>query len=184
MARSPRRTGALNGPTWPMHWNSSIESMEPMEPLSSGHESAITQHETIDTKIDQSGVGETSCEWRSNRVRMMNRRNQYCIRVGSPLLGSGSLQACPDRALSPRDAITCLLPRRLLMSPRLRLSLLGSLPSSGLFWAILTNFDQAQPWPTCAPLESLDPSRRSTLTSLSTPHLRLSAPIMTNFDQL
>ena len=117
-------------------------------------------------------------------MRMMNRRSQYCIRVGSPLPGSGYLPASADRAVSPDNAITCLQPRRSMMSLRLRLSLFGSLPPSRRSWAILTNFDQAQPWPTCAPLESLDPSRRSTLTSLSTPHLGLMGPILTNFDQI
>ena len=116
--------------------------MEPMGPLSSGQKSAITQRETIDTEIDQSGASETSRDRRSNPVHMMNRRSQYCIRVASPLPGSGCLPACVHRAFSPGYVITCLQPRRLMMSARLRLSLFGSLPASGRFWVILTNFDQ------------------------------------------
>ena len=160
------RWSFMSAPPRPLGKNSSIESMEPMEPLSSGHKSAITHGETIDTVIDQSSASETSCDRRPNRVRMMNRRSLYGIRVRSPLPGSGCLPASADRAFSPGNAITCLQPRRSMMCPRLRLSLFGSLPSSGRFWAILTNFDPSQPWPTCAPLETLDPSRRSNRTSL------------------
>ena len=111
------RWSFLSAPPRPLGKNSSIESMEPMEPLSSGHKSAITQRETLDSVLDQSGADETSR--RSNRVRMIYRRSQYCIRVRSPLPGWGCLPACADQAFSPGHAITCLQPRRFIMFLRL-----------------------------------------------------------------